>query len=42
MVEKSVFLENGMGSLQCPEMEAQGRYPQQRGTVGHTDGSMGG
>ena len=31
-----------VSALQCPELEAQGRVPQKRGTMGHTDGSMGG
>ena len=42
MVEKLVFLEYDVGPLQCPEMEAQSRVPQQTSTVGHTDGEMGG
>ena len=42
MVEKLLFLGSGVGSQQCPEVEAQGRVPQQRGSVGHADGSMGG
>ena len=31
-----------VSALQCPGLGAQGWVPQQRGTVGHTDGSMGG
>ena len=37
-VEKSLLLVNGMGSRQCPEVEAQGQVPQQRCRVGHADG----
>ena len=41
MLEKSILLVYGVGPLQCPEMEAQSWVPEQRCTVGHTDGEMG-
>ena len=41
MVEKPSLLGHGVGPLQCPEMEAQSWVPQQRRTVGHTDGEIG-
>ena len=41
MVEKSILLGYGLGTLQCPEMEAQSWVAQQRNSVGHTNGEMG-
>ena len=41
VMENSVLLVYDVGPLQCPEMEAQSWFPQQRITVGDTDGELG-
>ena len=41
MVEKSILTGYGVGSLHCPEMDAQSWVPQKWHSVGHTDGEMG-
>ena len=41
MVEERCLLEHGVGPQQRTEVEAQSWVPQQRSTVGHTDGEMG-
>ena len=41
LVEKSGILGYGAGLLQRSEVETQSWVPQQRSTVGHTDGEIG-
>ena len=41
MVEKPSLLEYGVGPIQRTKVEAQSWVPQQRRTVGHTDGALG-